>query len=379
MKLLQSVIFIFIIFAGCFASAGQNLYEVENFPVSATAANAKKAREIALEHGQIEAFRKLTHGANFSPAQIAKNKENILNAAREFQIIDESMAKYSYRATINVYFSKSHVDQILASENIDINSLTNIKNYLKTTSKQNTQPQNQEEIEKFHKKLIIPIISMDGVVMLWSEQNLWHKIWLDRSSLAEENGLVVPVGDLDDIALTNYNMLLASYNNVKPLLEKYGADKAMIALAEVKRDRSGYRVSLSIKNLTPNHDHSFLKKYIDYQGKDSDTLLTESLYKVINLREDRLYDIKNLEVQISDNTELDANTKIETLKDWIELAKALDRVNQVLKFTLVEFNSNNLIINIISKVKVAELKTALGRKGYELLEINGNFVIKIRE
>jgi hypothetical protein len=384
MQFLKPILILIALFMFNYANADE-LLEVNDVTISATGINAKKARESALEKGQLDAFILLTKDANFSPSIIAKNKDNILNAAREFQIVKESMTRSSYHGTINVYFSKNHVDKIILNEGIDPEDLPSIRNYTtkKSTIKEKKSENNDDSDDNIdpqtERRLIIPIANVDGKTMLWNEENLWFKAWSNNIAIANEEDIIVPIGDLDDISHSSFNILLAKYDSFRELTARYKTKEIIIAFAEIKRNKTkdgGYKLSLSLNNLSNKHEHNFLKKVTDIQSKDMQVLLNDGIQAVLNSRNNKLFDLKNLEVQIYDNIELDAIYNIEDFSDWTSLSETLSQMSSVVKFKLSDFNDTTLIINIISKSDIPTLKRNFIKKGYSLLEKDGNFIIR---
>jgi len=359
---------------------GEGVYKVSNVKVSAIAVNAKKARVEAIEKAQLEAFLELVKNAEYPVQNVAKDKADILGAAREFQILSESISKSSYSGVFDVYFSKSHLDKILSNSGVAPSSIAQLRSFL---VKKENNPQdmlviegdedetaiydNSKDINR-KSKIVIPISNIDGKTLLWDERNLWLKQWKDIANIASEKGLIVPLGDLEDIADSKFNILLGNYNSFKSLLARYKADEVLIAFADIKKSKGKHKITVSMKSLNNLHEHSYLKEYFEISGTSEDEMLSEAVYKAIDLNPEEQYDVKNLEIQISDNIEVEAIFNIKDFSEWIALSTELSKVPSILKATIAEFNSSTILVNIVSKSDLQTLRKNIGKHGTNYLK-----------
>jgi hypothetical protein len=366
------------------------IYHVQDVKVSATAANAKKAKQEAVDKAQIEAFKILVSRADLSDEFFLHNRAEILSAAREYEVKDESIAKSSYSGVFDVYFSVGHVSELLSKHDVDSKALGLDSYLLSRKPKSKTADEivdmvdddstavypDSQDFAPQDRKLIIPLFGFEGKVFLWGENNLWLHQWKNRIDIAGESGVVVPLGDESDINNSKFNILLANYKSFTKLLQKYKATQVLIAFAELKKVRGIYKLNVSMKTLNGKHEYSYLKQYYEFSGAATSEMLSEAFYKVLNTKADNQYDLKNLEIQISDNLEVEAIFNPETFADWTALSSVLEKVPTVKKVSLVEFNAQTMIVSIIFKSSLEEFRKNLSKRGYRLIDVDKKFVIK---
>ena len=376
-----------LLFAGLLAKA-EGIYRVNGVKVSVVSTNAKKAKAEAIDKVQIEAFRELLQQAELPEEFYSQHKIEILGAAREYQIISESIAKSSYSGIFDVYFSQSHVNDLLAKAGLGPSELQ-IDSFLmsKKSKKKSEEPiidrkddtnatfQDAKDLD-IGGKLIIPLCSLNGKIILWDDNNPWLNQWKTMLSTAEENSIIVPIGDLEDINDTKFNPLMARYKSFSKILEKYSANEVLITLADIKKSRGVSKLSISMKSLSNEHEHSYLKQYFELSGAAVPEMLNEAFYKVLNTNTNNQFDIKSLEIQISDNIEVEALYNPVDFADWTKLSHELGKVPTVKKVSLVEFNGQTIIVSIIFKSNLDDFRKNLNKRGYNLFDADGRFVIK---
>jgi len=373
MKSFITLCLIFLL-VGPLAVKAEGIYRVNNIKVSVVSINAKKAKIEAIDKAQIEAFKELTQGAALPDEFYIKNKTEILGAAHEYQIISESIAKSSYSGTFDVYFSKSHVNDLLNQAGASSSSIdTESSQQNKSTAIANVEESTAALIKR---KLIIPICSLEGKMILWDDKNPWLNQWKTRIDNAEEKSFIIPLGDLEDINDTKFNPLLANYKSFTRILERYEADEILIALAEIKKSRGAYRLSISMKVLTNNHEHTYLKQYFELSGATETEILSEAFYRVLSTDTGNQFDVKNLAIQISDNFEVEALFNLSEFAEWSALSRTLEKVPSVKKVSLMEFDGQTIFVSIIFKSNLEDFRKNLSKRGYSLADVDKRFIIK---
>lgn len=390
MKHLLLVLSLLFALLGFYPTSATGIYQVKGVKISALAANAKKAKQEAIDNAQIEAFKILVSKAELDKEFFIHHKTEILSAAREYEVIEESIAKSRYQGLFDVYFSVDHVAQLLKKNDIDGNSLDLDSYILQSKPQSQAQPeiaafaadedpafyQDTQDFIPEDRKLIIPLFGFEGKVFLWGENNLWLQQWKNRADIAGESAVIVPIGDESDINNSRFNILLANYKSFTYLIQKYKTSQVLIAFAELKKAPGTYKLNISMKTLSGKHEYSYLKQYYEFSGAATSEMLSEAFYKVLSTKTDNQYDLKNLEIQISDNIEVEAIFNPETFADWSALCKTLEKVPTVKKVSLVEFNAKTLLVSIIFKSSLDEFRANLSKRGYNLLDVNKKFVIK---
>ena len=156
-----------------------DLFQVSGIEVDATAADAVAAREQALLQGQTEGLRRLMRRLvpaedrarlpSVGPAEIERYVQN-------FEIADEQVASNRYLAQLTVRYEPDAVRELLQGAALS---------YAETVS---------EPI------VVLPVYRTSGGAQLWPENNPWWQAWADQLDPERLLRLVLPLGDLQDMA-----------------------------------------------------------------------------------------------------------------------------------------------------------------------------------
>ena len=170
------------------AQGGADLFQVSGIEVDATAGDAVAAREQALLQGQVEGLRRLMrrlvpageHGRlpSVGPAAIEGYVQN-------FEIADEQVASNRYLAQLTVRYEPDAVRELLQRQALG---------YAETVS---------EPI------VVLPVYRPSGGAQLWPDGNPWWQAWIEHLDSERLLRLVLPLGDLQDMATVTVDQALA--------------------------------------------------------------------------------------------------------------------------------------------------------------------------
>jgi hypothetical protein len=337
--------------------ASEELIQVENVVISIAAKNASLAKEEAINSAAIFGFKKKY--PNYDQNFLNKNRENIENALREFEIVRENVLPGGYKVIMNLSFSAAALEKI-------------------TTGKSNDNLQALLSEPKNSKTLVIPLFRHSNILSSW-EDNPWLDSWQANESEVSKAGYIVPLGDLDDINLTRFNMLLAGYDRFKPIMQKYGADKLLIFLAETKSDYRNHEHKLSIyrKEVTSQNTNAYLNKFTEIVQDNKDFFFAKAVQDVLNTKFDKLFDFDNLAIQANDLIEFQAFIFTNDYEKVSNILDSLERAPKIKTSRVIDFSNNYLYLNISTSAKdIEEIRKALSLANLNLVESGGVFVLK---
>ena len=193
------------------AQNGADLFQVSGIEVDATAADAVAAREQALLQGQIEGLRRLMRRLvpaqeharlpSVGPAEIEQYVQN-------FEIADEQVASNRYLAQLTVRYEPEAVRGLLRGAALS---------YAETVS---------EPI------VVLPVYRTSAGAQLWPDNNPWWQAWADHLNLERLLRLVLPLGDLQDMATVSADQAMAGDPDALAALgQRYGTDDVLVAIA----------------------------------------------------------------------------------------------------------------------------------------------------
>jgi hypothetical protein len=185
-------------------------YRVRDVQVEATAQDAVAARALAIEQGQRRALEQLlqrltTDGTvGTDVAQLP-----IDDLVSSFEVLEETVGPTSYAATLEVAFDRAAVEDLLADRGIAYADVA-------------AEP-----------VVVVPLWQTGTGLRLWGSDNAWKAAWdraLDADALVP---FVVPLGDLQDLALVNPDQAArGDAAALAALAERYGTEAAVIARLE---------------------------------------------------------------------------------------------------------------------------------------------------
>ena len=350
------ILWIFII--GSFLLPG-NLYAevkqrtiltVADIKVSEIAEDSRKAREKAINAGQIEAFNKLL-ASLIQPAdkeKIDKVREgDIASALQGFQVNNEKITDNSYSASLTVSFYQDAVKDILAKAGVVL-------------------------IDKEAPPiLVLPIMREGGKLLLWETGNKWKEAWDKFASANNFIHIVIPLGDLEDIKnMKSADITSADYQVLQAFSEKYRAKDVIIAEADIQTGEKSSKTLITMRStagsLIPTSQMSF----------EAETITEEKLYKFV----EELV-IKNKESWLI-NADKNPYRKVKTgiyfsgLDDWLYKKNRLESMNSIEKLEVHEISSSNAVFDLYYKGSFSELSDYLRSKGIGLFREEGLWIIE---
>lgn len=195
----------------CDAARADSVFTVADVPIDAKAASAAEAREFAIADGQRAALevllRRLTVGGIALPAPEAGA---IAGMIAGFAIDDELVAPTRYCALLTVDFDPVQVRALLRGGGVP---------YAETVSKP---------------VLVVAVQRERGGVLLWEDDNRWRQAWGERTAQRGLVPLLLPLGDVIDLATIDGERALAGdAEALAALAALYGTSEVVVAVAEI--------------------------------------------------------------------------------------------------------------------------------------------------
>lgn len=202
--------------AGVTAPRAQEM-TVADVAVDASAADAVTARELAIAEGQAEAMEILLK--RLVPADQAErvrrpSPATAAEAVQSVEITDEQIGTTRYRARLTVAFLADAVEAELARQGLSGTVASG-------------------------RVLVLPVLRRADGVDLWGAENPWRDAWLGEAERPGAPELVVPLGDLEDVAaLTAEAAVALDPAGLRRLASRYDASQVVVAIAEPVADPS---------------------------------------------------------------------------------------------------------------------------------------------
>jgi hypothetical protein len=206
--------------------AGSHVFTVRGIRVDATAETAAAAREAAHAEGHVKAMEMLL--ARLLPRDelsLLRRLEasEILSYVQDFEVADERTSDVRYLASLTFRFKPGPVRELLRANGL---------RHAETRSKP---------------LVVLPVFGAEGEARLWSEANLWWRAWAKRRRGDWLVPLVVPLGDLGDLAAIDAERALAGDAEAfGAIAQRYGAEDVLITQAVLLGDPESGQASLQV-------------------------------------------------------------------------------------------------------------------------------------
>jgi hypothetical protein len=338
------------------AQGGADLFQVSGIEVDATAADAVAAREQALLQGQIEGLRRLMR--RLVPSEEHARLPSVGPAAIEryvqnFEIADEQVASNRYLARLTVRYEPDAVRQLLQGAAFP---------YAETVS---------EPI------VVLPAYRTSGGAQLWPEDNPWWQAWAEHLDSERLLRLVLPLGDLQDMAtVTAEQALTGDADALAALGQRYGSDDVLVVIATARggaatgpAGQGGPAATeppvleiemrrVGIQQANP------AESFAGSPGHTLDALMAEAVIGLQDTLDERW---KNANLLRYDQTGLMVvDIPIARLSDWVEISRGLDGLTEVADVEIAAFARDKVRAEIRYIGDQFRLEEALRRIGLGL-------------
>ncbi len=327
----------FVLFALIPAGPGhaqvENPYEVRGVPVDVTAVTAAEARQQALLDGQRQAMRILMERMtlrNDHARLPVLNDEEITEYIQDFSVAEEKTSSVRYLARLNYRFRPGEVRDLLRAFNIP---------FAETPSKP---------------VLVLPVLQQAGALLLWDDPNPWRSAWQRRSSLLSLVPTILPLGDLADVAAIGAEQVVqGDRQRLQAMADKYEAGSVAVAFASIRHDPAKslweLDVTLTRYNVTIAPQTTVVTYVSDF-GETAGSLLSRAAAAVTYLIEDN-WKRDNL-LQSGRQEAIATDVPIQSLGDWLEMRKRLQRVAVIREIEMVMLSRGQaqIILHFIGDV-----------------------------
>ena len=302
----------------CGAAQGDSVFTVAGVAVDAEADSAAEARELAIADGQRAALatllRRLTVAGSALPDADA---DAIAALVSGFAIDDERVSATRYRAALTVDFDAPALRRLLRGSGIA---------YAETESKP---------------VLIVAVQRDPGGVLLWEDENRWRRAWEERPAHGGLVPLLLPLGDVVDLATVNAARALASdADALAALAARYGTSEAVVAVAGFagsaavakpaapdtesaggEASAAGRPLTVSLRRIAAASGRAVEKTLIGRPGESERALLERGADRIVTLLEDD-WKAANL-IRYDEEQVLQTMVPIASLGAWVSIQQRL--------------------------------------------------------
>lgn len=339
---------------GAFAPGrAQDWWTEVGIPVDVSAENAVTARQKGIEAGQREGLRRLLE--RLAPPEErsrlpAVEGLPVARYVRSYEIAEEKVAPTRWLATLNVTFDPDAVSALLTGRGVAV-----------------LEPTGAPVL------LVVPAEEREGELVLWAREEPWWQAW-ERVVAAERAlRLVLPLGDLADLAaLTPQRVEAGDRDTLARLAERYGAADTVLAIARPRGEpaAAGLEVRFLAAGGVLRGDPEPLVVAAGGAGdpleagaRQSAARLVETWRRAGLVRADRPAALA-LSVPLAD------------LAGWVQIRRELETLPEVreLRIASIARHRAELVLRYVGDLE--RLRDGLARRGLELAQEGGGWQLR---
>ena len=284
--------------------------------VDVTAETATSARETALAQGHRAAYQRLMARLVLEEdrAYVPNlGQRDIAQLIQDFSVYDEKTSAVRYLAELNFRFKPEEVRALFRSYRL---------RFTETRSKP---------------LLVLPIFfSETGEVLLWEETNYWAYAWAERDLTEELVPLLIPLGDLGDVAAIDVERALAGDSEaLNGIALRYGAEGVLVAQAGMIGDpeSGGARLDVVADRYAEAAWRIYADSIVQSQPGSFEVLFDPAIDAVIASAQADWKAANHL--SFDDQRRLSAIVPVGELGDWLEVKKRLKDIASIVRLELV--------------------------------------------
>jgi hypothetical protein len=328
-----------------FPAGAQDIFTVSGVRVDERAETAAAARERALEIGQRKAFEEVVARLTLPEDRaglVMPDTDVITNMVRDFGVSDEKTSSVRYIADMTVRFKDDELRRFLRFRDISFAELQ-------------SKP-----------VIIVPVYRSNNYLSLWDDPNPWREVWSRNIATSGLVPIKAPIGDLSDISTISAEQAESgAMDRLGQLANRYGADVAVVASADVTGPAGAESVNVSVTRYEPNGAPQIFGVQENTQPGET---LNETLVRAAKAVQDQLADgwkRANL-INYSTGGNLMVFIPITGLSDWAGIEKKLIGLPVVRNARVVAMSKREVQLSVDYVGSTNQLQTALNQQNLNL-------------
>ncbi|MDG1286474.1 MAG: DUF2066 domain-containing protein [Rickettsiales bacterium] len=355
---------IFVIFCALGAFSAQAI-EVE-VKVFEKGVNAMEARSKALANAEKRGFAALVkQKAPDRATQIMQDYKgyNISQYILGYHAKKEVVTDTSYRAVLVLDFD----DQFVTNALLQTDSTQ--------AAKKNTPEDEPPTVG--NAVLLLPVLRGPKGVLLWEPENLWRR-YVNEMILQRGSGqFVAPYGDpTDKLSLSASNVTTANFSRLAPLANRYGANRALIAILH-ERGVNGF--GLTLREISPRGDTLEISHIEPEADLTAGQLLRKTAKSLIDgylKKQERANAPEQaLEEQVH---EIEARITLNNARDWGDLRSRLQNIAVIDDTQVLGADASGMTLKITFRGAPKEFGQALINNGVSATQNNDQLWLALR-
>ena len=336
----------------------RNVFEVKGVAVDVTADTAAAARGQALAEGERIAYGRLLERL----VPIAKQhllpdlgSAEVAQLVKDLSVAEEKTSAVRYLAKLDIRFKSEEIRRLLIDYGVP---------FAETPSKP---------------VLVLPVYQAAGALLLFDDPNPWRDAWGKGTGGDGLVPLVLPLGDLADIAAIGAEQAIGGdAQRLDAVAGRYGAGDTLVAHATLRLDplsrRSNVEVYLT-RYGTALQEQTFVKSYTAKGEESLDDLLARAAADLSRQVQDN-WKNDNL-LHFTRKAVVAVTVRIGGLGDWLAVRERLERVAVIRKAELVLLSRDEVRVNLHYIGEPEQLSLALEQADLTLSRDGDDWILDL--
>ncbi|MBU0799573.1 MAG: DUF2066 domain-containing protein [Alphaproteobacteria bacterium] len=330
------------------AAAQDPLYTIEGIKVDITAASAAAAREEAFIKAEQDAFAALAQRL-LSEAELATfvppDADTISNMVQDFELTEERLSTVRYMGTYTFRFKDSDVQKFFSVKGTAYTDVS-------------SRP-----------VLVLPFYQWGSRMVLWEGDNPWLNAWSRTTTQRALVPVAVPIGDAQDVIdIADNQALTYDPASLESMLLRYDAGDALIAIAtpvwpatmqNVTADSIPEEVSVMMYRSGMTGPEFITTIKVAPNPEDTLHTLYERAAQTVQKTLQQDWKSRTVATSQESVSTLQARVRIASMSEWVEMQKALNRVQGVENIRVLKLSPQEARIELTFRGNESRLRLAL--------------------
>ncbi len=338
---------------GVVSAEEAEIFTVRDVEVDATAEAAAKARDIAISQGQRIALRDLLQRLTLKDdwTRLPQPSGAEINALiKGFEVEEEKNSQTRYLGKLSFAFKANNVRDLLRRYDIPFSEIR-----AKST-------------------LLIPVYQSAEGPIIWAEENMWSETWATSGLAQALAPIVLPLGDLEDIAAISPETVTQSdWAQLGPIAARYGAGDIIIPVATTTEELGGVTTSVDVFQMSANGTSQY---EVSFTAASEEEAFAQAVASIGGEKQENWK--RRTIIQYGSEDVFEATIVFRSFNEWLSIRQRLANIPSITELRLVGLTVEGAQVNMKIAGSLENLSIALAQSDLELLDATRFLLIRPR-
>jgi len=224
--------------------------------------------------------------------------------------------------------------------------------------------------------LVLPLMRVNNQASLWQEGSPWLEAWASHETEFGLVPLIVPFGDVDDVAaISASEALAADPGGLQRMADRYGAGNIAVADGALSGQEGGrMQLDITISFIAGRASAPVSRSFVMEDAGNALDLMTQAAGAMLNQMRDEWKNATLLET--ADESVVAALVKIQNLAEWQAIQQQLQAVPTIRRIDIVSMSVEEVLVNLTFLGSADQLQRAVERTALGMENDNGFWTLR---